>query len=89
MRDNRIIVTGVVLLVFAWISAGWIPGRAQTKFFELWGDRYNPSQAMSQMQIIANAMMLQSACLGGAGLVCLGFGIAATGKQSKRNQTPD
>lgn len=83
MKSHRIsLVAGVALLIFAWLSAGSIPKRADAEFLKQWEGANDPSFVASHIQIIAESMQLRTFYVAAAGLVCLGCGIvSATKKQ--------
>jgi hypothetical protein len=74
--------TGIGLLVFAWLTAGFIPDQARHDFDRLvraagGSLSHTPTFPDTYIQMSANRRLLQNVYLAAAGLICLGVGLAA------------
>ncbi|MES2923145.1 MAG: hypothetical protein V4819_16435 [Verrucomicrobiota bacterium] len=80
-NHNKTIVAGIALLILAWITAGSIPERANSKYFKRWGAETGTTFTASRVQMIATTMQLRNFYVGAAGLICLGCGILSASKK--------
>lgn len=72
---------GIALLVFAWVSAAFIPNQARSDFDRLvresGGSLSTPGEYVgTYQQMCANRRMLQNVYVGVAGLICVCTGLS-------------
>ncbi len=86
--------TGIGLLVFAWVSAAFIPAQANKDFDGLvraaGGQMsHTPGFPDAYKQMSANRRMLQNFYIGAAGLICLGTGLASRKRDVEPGAPPN
>jgi hypothetical protein len=90
---KTVTLIGMVVLVFAWVTAGFIPNQARSDFDRLVNASggamtHTPTFPDTYIQLCAQRRMLQNLYFAAAGVVCMGIGLAAWKTCVERSDRP-